>query len=342
MSTNSNNRDGHHAGRLITGTQRWQRIGRSLQLFIWNMHESTWSVLLHLRCWQQLCSKAYNARYVRLVNIFLQLAKIHIRWGDDICCEEHTQVSTWNSDRLQKELLLCDWFQRTYSREDYIVRYILIVAVDFFIIPQIVDLFSGTITRFAGSGKQGSSDGVGANASFYGPRGITVDQQTGNVFLSDNSGHLIRKITPLGVNKYISLVLLTDDCMKEKSQHSPGRNEASPMEKAKMQGFILPMEYALMKAVSRCSSVIPATTNFEGCNSMVRRLPLWPSSATTLFPFLSIHAGDVSTVCEIEQPTFVAVAANDTILVSTNKNILYKVTHQGIPTELTQHKHSLN
>ena len=75
---------------------------------------------------------------------------------------------------------------------------------------------------------------------------------------------------------------------------------------------------------------------------MVRRLSSHHSSATTLFPFLTICAGDVSTMCEITCPTFVVVTANNTILVSAYKNILYKVTRQGIPTELTQHKHSLN
>ena len=88
----------------------------------------------------------------------------------------------------------------------------------------------------------------------------------------------------------------------------------------------------------------------DSSNNKLRRVQLngtsspslSPPSARTPFPFLTIHAGDVSTVCEIEEPTFVAVTANSTILVSTNKNILYKVTRQGIPTELTQHKHSLN
>ena len=50
----------------------------------------------------------------------------------------------------------------------------------------------------AGSGKQGYSDGVGANASFRYPRGITIDQQTGTLFVSDLSNHAIRKITAEG------------------------------------------------------------------------------------------------------------------------------------------------
>ena len=138
-----------------------------------------------------------------LVNTIMKLANTHLRWCDHICWEEHTEVSSWNSDRLQKELLLCDWLHQTYGREDYIVRYLLILDIRFFYIPRVIDFllffFEGTITLFAGSGTQGSSDGVGANASFYGPRGIAVDQQTGNIFISDHVNSLIRKITPQGV-----------------------------------------------------------------------------------------------------------------------------------------------
>ena len=61
------------------------------------------------------------------------------------------------------------------------------------------NIYIGTVSPFAGSGQQGSSDGVGLNASFFNPHGIAVDQQTGNVFVSDQSNHLIRKITPQGV-----------------------------------------------------------------------------------------------------------------------------------------------
>ena len=50
----------------------------------------------------------------------------------------------------------------------------------------------------AGSGKHGYSGGVGANASFYNPRGITIDQQTGTLFVSDFSNHAIRKISSEG------------------------------------------------------------------------------------------------------------------------------------------------
>ena len=58
---------------------------------------------------------------------------------------------------------------------------------------------TGTVTTLAGSpGSAGNSDGVGANARFSRPEGITVDG-TGNVFLADTGNRTIRKITPAGV-----------------------------------------------------------------------------------------------------------------------------------------------
>ena len=57
----------------------------------------------------------------------------------------------------------------------------------------------GIVSPFAGSGQQGSSDGVGSNASFNYPTGIVIDQHTDNLFVIDYNNHSIRKITPQGV-----------------------------------------------------------------------------------------------------------------------------------------------
>jgi gliding motility-associated-like protein len=57
---------------------------------------------------------------------------------------------------------------------------------------------AGVVTTFAGSGSQGSADGVGVGASFYDPEGIAVDA-LGNVYVSDSGNERIRKITPAGV-----------------------------------------------------------------------------------------------------------------------------------------------
>lgn len=59
---------------------------------------------------------------------------------------------------------------------------------------------SRVVTTLAGSaGNAGSTDGTGTAARFYYPWGIAVDQDSGNLFVSDASNSTIRMITPAGV-----------------------------------------------------------------------------------------------------------------------------------------------
>lgn len=57
---------------------------------------------------------------------------------------------------------------------------------------------NGNVSTLAGSGRVGSSDGTGTNASFSTPMGITIDA-SGNLYVADNQNCLIRKITQSGV-----------------------------------------------------------------------------------------------------------------------------------------------
>ncbi len=57
---------------------------------------------------------------------------------------------------------------------------------------------SGVVTTLAGSGAQGATNATGTAASFFNPFGVCVDG-AGNVFVTDQDNHLIRKITPAGV-----------------------------------------------------------------------------------------------------------------------------------------------
>ena len=58
--------------------------------------------------------------------------------------------------------------------------------------------FAGVVTTIAGNTTTASIDGVGTNASFNGPLGLAVDS-AGNIFVGEQTGYRIRKITPVGL-----------------------------------------------------------------------------------------------------------------------------------------------
>lgn len=57
---------------------------------------------------------------------------------------------------------------------------------------------AGVVTTLAGGATPLNNDGVGSNAGFYSPKGITIDK-LGNLYVAEYFGNKIRKITPLGV-----------------------------------------------------------------------------------------------------------------------------------------------
>ena len=75
-------------------------------------------------------------------------------------------------------------------------------------------------------------------------------------------------------------------------------------------------------------------------NNKLRRVQLngtlsYPPPCYLFLGYLIRDAGEVTTLCDIPVPFFVAVTANHTILVTSIANTLYKVTHQGTPTKFT-------
>jgi len=59
-----------------------------------------------------------------------------------------------------------------------------------------IDLSNNMVTTFAGS-TQGYANGLGTNAKFNEPNGICIDSNN-NIYISENQGHKVRKITPSG------------------------------------------------------------------------------------------------------------------------------------------------
>lgn len=64
----------------------------------------------------------------------------------------------------------------------------------------------GAVTTIAGTGLAGSQNGVGAQASFNDPAGISIGA-SGNLYVADANNNLIRKITPSGMVTTVAGVL---------------------------------------------------------------------------------------------------------------------------------------
>ncbi len=60
-------------------------------------------------------------------------------------------------------------------------------------VAQEIYFISGNMSTFAGSGRGRTEDGIGVNASFNVPIGITLDEFTGDVYVSEFSGNVIRR-----------------------------------------------------------------------------------------------------------------------------------------------------
>jgi len=150
---------------------------------------------------------------------------------------------------------------------------------------------SGTVSLFAGGeNSNGNDDGVGTNARFYYPNNLAIDQQTGNIFVSDQLNHLIRKITPQGEVSTIA---------------GSERGFADGMGKATK--FSYPCGICFDE-----NSQSLLVCDYR--NSKLRRVKL---------------NGVVTTMCDIPSPTAVVLTSHQSFLVASTTHKLYKVAHLG-------------
>ena len=57
-----------------------------------------------------------------------------------------------------------------------------------------MEVATGAVTTLAGSGAEGSADGVGGAAEFYRPAGIAISPDGGALFVADFCNHKIRRV----------------------------------------------------------------------------------------------------------------------------------------------------
>lgn len=112
---------------------------------------------------------------------------IHIHYqqgGNDYKTMSHLTIGTIISDPL-------NFVEATI--EDTIQPSIEPIESD----PTIVKSISGSLTILAGSGTPGLTNGLGTNAMFHSPTGITLDIN-GTLYVADSLNYCIRKITTNG------------------------------------------------------------------------------------------------------------------------------------------------
>lgn len=59
----------------------------------------------------------------------------------------------------------------------------------------------GEVKHIAGMNERGYKDGPCETSLFYYPRGIDIDEQTGDIYIADYYNHTIRKISQ-GIPKF--------------------------------------------------------------------------------------------------------------------------------------------
>ncbi len=63
---------------------------------------------------------------------------------------------------------------------------------------KLTQFLPGDVSIFVGNGRQSTKDGIRANASFNRPSGIAINELTGDIYVSEGEGNVIRHISPQG------------------------------------------------------------------------------------------------------------------------------------------------
>lgn len=144
---------------------------------------------------------------------------------------------------------------------------------------------------FAGTGTVGHGDGIGNSSFFNAPFGIAIDQQTGNLYVSDCCNHVIRRITPQGTVSTFA------------GSHSAGFRDG----KGKSAKFNNPRGI-FFNDKNQCLLVC----DYGNCR--IRRVTL---------------QGEVTTLCEVKGPGHITCSKKGIILVSCKSNVIAQVTPKG-------------
>jgi serine/threonine-protein kinase len=171
---------------------------------------------------------------------------------------------------------------------------------------------AGEVTTLAGSGAAGSTNGIGAAASFNNPQGVAVDI-SGNVYVADTLNRSIRKITPAG--------------------------EVTTLADSGTVGW--PNPYSSLTAIkSHVDSVAVDTSGNvyatdEGAHLILKITPA--GGVTTLAGSMSVSgsANGTGVAALFDHPEGVAVDANGNVYVADrNNNLIRKITPAGEVTTL--------
>ena len=208
---------------------------------------------------------------------------------------------------------------------------------------------TGVVTTFAGSGTASELNGTGTAASFYNPVGIAVDA-SGNVYVADEYGNAIRKITSDGV---VTTLTLTDGSGNTVSLSQPsglavdaaGNIYVADKNNSKVRKINYSansarvvstlsgtFNYPSGVAVDAAGNVYVADTN----NNLIQKISSGGSVTTLAGSTTSGAVNATGSAASFNQPFGIAVdTAGNIYVADSGNNKIRKITSAGVVTTLT-------